>query len=255
MDADTLVAALRAAWDSPNPPRSWRESKPHRPLAGGPYDQAVPDGVRNPLWEIVRLLPAEEDDWFGGPHRSLSMFMTEGLDAAARMASSRTSLVKRYAWSVPSPGDMAWMRGLLNGRGVVEVGAGSGYWAWQLEQAGVDVVAYDPAPPGEGDNHHVEAPVAYTTVLRDDASAVSHHPDRALLLCWPSYDAPWAAAALAAYQGDLLFYAGEGGGGCTADDAFFDFLDKEWDEISESPHHVTWWGIHCHLIAYRRRRT
>jgi hypothetical protein len=83
---------------------------------------------------------------------------------------------------------------------------------------------------------------------------VKHHPDRALFLCWPSFDDPWAAQALACYAGDLLIYAGEGEGGCTADDEFFKLLEAEWDELEYSPRHVTYRGIHDYLTAYRRKR-
>ena len=93
----------------------------------------------------------------------------------------------------------------------------------------------------------------WTTLLRDDHAAPKHHPDRALFLCWPSYAEPWAAQALACYTGDMLIYAGEGEGGCTADDEFFRLLDAEWEEIGDSPAHISYWGIHCYLTAYRRR--
>lgn len=66
---------------------------------------------------------------------------------------------------------------------------------------------------------------------------------------------PWAAAALNAYRGDLVIYAGEGPGGCCADDDFFDQLDTRWEPVAASPHHRTWWGIHCRLTAYRRAAT
>lgn len=160
-------------------------------------------------------------------------------------------LATRYAWSIISPGDVAWLVEQLNGRAVVEVGAGTGYWAWQLEQAGVDVAAYDPHPPAD-DNPYCKAGT-YTTVLRDDASAVKHHQDRALLMVWPPYGGEHARHALSVYEGDLLIYAGEGWGGCTADDGFYELLDAEWDEVSVAPQHVTWWGIHCRLAAYRRK--
>ncbi|MDH2424849.1 hypothetical protein [Sphaerisporangium sp. TRM90804] len=211
-------------------------------IAGTAHDQVVPEGVSNPYWEIVRLLPSIDDRWMGDGITPTGYY--------AGLSVGRTKLVSTYSWSIPTPGDITWIAGVLNGRAVVEVGAGSGYWAWQLAQAGVDVVAYE--PNDVTDNTFVEITEPYYPLLRDDASAAGKHPDRALLLSWPSYSDPWASHALSAYEGDLLLYVGEGESGCCADDAFFELLDAEWTEIGRSPHHVTWWGIHCRLIAYER---
>jgi hypothetical protein len=181
-------------------------------------------------------------------HGAFDRITAQELD---EFGASRDHLASRYAWSIITPGDVAWMTGLLDGRSVVEIGAGSGYWAWQLEQAGVDVAAYDPHPPAD-DNRFCKHGM-YTTVLQDDATAVRHHQDRALLMVWPPYGGEHARHALSLYTGDLLFYAGESHGGCTADDEFYGLLAAEWDEVSVSPHHVTWSGIHCQLAAYRRK--
>src|ERR1035441_3922730 len=93
----------------------------------------------------------------------------------------------------------------LRGRGVIEPGAGGGYWAWQLAQAGVNVAAYDPADVEAG---MFVGRKPWFPVKRGDQSVAGKHPGRSLLLCWPSYDKPWAAEALAAYGGDQLFYIG-----------------------------------------------
>lgn len=209
-------------------------------IAGTEHDQLVPDGVSNPYWDVVRFMPSTHDLYDGiAPY-----------PYARGTGITRQELTTRYSWAIPSPGDIAWIAGTLDGQAVVEVGAGSGYWAWQLAQAGVNVVAYEPNDPA--DNTFVKVAEPYHPLLRDDASAAVHHPDRALFLSWPNYDQPWATQALAAYRGDLLIYAGEGEGGCCADDAFFELLDAEWSEVDQSPHRLTWWGIHCRLTAYRR---
>lgn len=221
------------------------------PILGGGYDQPVPEGTSNPYWEIVRRMPtnnffgtrAEPDGHWCADVSLIRQAYDAGLD--------RSSLCARYAWSIPTPGDMAWLRQILAGRGVVEVGAGSGYWAWQMAQAGIDVVAYDPHPPGPENKYVLHR--LYAPVEVGDELVAADHPDRALLLCWPSYGAGFAASALKAYRGDMLVFIGEGPGGCTADDEFFELLDGGWDEVSVSPLHVSFWGIHCSATAYARR--
>lgn len=256
MSAEPIITRLQAAWQEPGAGHRLYNSAGipnYRPIAGSAEDQTTPDGVSNPLWDVVRWMPAEAY-WPGSalePTFSTIAFPQEtGLELDA-IGAGRHHLTQRYAWSIISPGDVTWMAEQLDGRAVVEIGAGSGYWAWQLEQAGVDVAAYDPNPPAD-DNQFCKAG-PYTTVLADDATAVKHHQDRALLMVWPPYGGEHARHAMSVYEGDLLIYAGEDWGGCTADDGFYELLEAEWDEVSVAPRHVTWWGTHCRLASYVRK--
>lgn len=248
LDADAVLEALAAFWADPHPARI-TGSMPKR-IAGSEWDQLVPDGIANPYWEIVRQMPA---DTIPSPWRKMpepdGYPLYEFPDGSSRYLTDRHALCGTFSWSICSPGDIEWMKGILGGRGVVETGAGGGYWAWQMRQAGIDTIAYEPSQPE--DNHHVCR--TWTDLLRDDASAAARHPDRALFLCWPTYADPWAAHALACYTGDTLIYAGEGEGGCTADNTFFELLGAGWDELGDSPAHVSFSGIHCYLTAYRRK--
>lgn len=254
MNAD-VVTRLQTAWQEPTAGlRQFGAGRSdYRPIAGTDQDQIVPKGVSNPLWDAVRWMPAEPD-WNGNnlePTYPYLAFSKATGTELTEMGADRQRLATRYAWSIISPGDVTWMLQQLDGRAVVEIGAGTGYWAWQLEQAGVDVAAYDPHPPGEDNMYCTAGP--YTTVLQDDATAVKHHQDRALLMVWPPYGGEHARHALSVYEGDLLIYAGESWGGCTADDGFYELLEAEWDEVSVAPQHVTWWGIHCRLSAFTRK--
>jgi hypothetical protein len=229
--------------------------EPARPIAGSPQDQALPDGVENPLWRIVRQMPARP---YWGPGSRLepdghwaTCLDTAGMRRAYAAGLGRSELCARYTWSIPSPGDIAWLAKRLDGRGVVEIGAGSGYWAWQLAQAGVDVAAYDPQPPGPGNafNQHR----LYHSVQTGDHEKAAEHPERALMLCWPSYGASFAKQALHHYRGDTVVYIGEGEGGCCADDRFHRILARDYEDEGRSPFHVTYWGIHCEMAVWRRK--
>ncbi|RKN61907.1 hypothetical protein D7231_32060 [Streptomyces klenkii] len=247
-----IIAGLRAAWEQPGAGRNPYSSRALRPIAHGPEDQITPDGTENPLWDIVRWMPAEPGP--GGGLRPTAVhdaFPSPLATALSDMGASRHHLTTRYAWSIPTPGDIRWIAEQLGGRAVVEIGAGTGYWAWQMEQAGIGVAAYDPHPVAHDNTYCKAGP--YSTVRRDDATAVKHHADRALLMVWPPYGARCAREALEMYEGDLFLYAGEGDSGCTADDAFYDLLAAEWEQTSAAERHVTWSGIHCRLRAYHRK--
>lgn len=159
----------------------------------------------------------------------------------------------------PSPGrsesraghpPIAWLTQILHGRGLVEIGAGSGYWAWQATQAGIDTIAYEPVSSSA--NTYTDG-ADYAPIRRDGPTAARHHPDRALLLCWPSHDGPWANTALHAYTGDLLIYIGQGAGGRCADGDFFQLLARAWTPMGPSRHHITWRHAHSAMTAYSRR--
>jgi hypothetical protein len=139
-------------------------------------------------------------------HELIESARTRGDDVSDTLIRARTSLVEKYAFSVPD----ARTVGALARRGpLVEIGAGSGYWAWCLAQAGADIVAYDIAPPEdelpwphgsfEKGNYWFED--EWHRVLEGGPEAAARHADRTLFLCWPPLDSPMALDALIAYRG------------------------------------------------------
>lgn len=181
----------------------------------------------------------------------------------------RDELVTRYAWAIPNA---AALSALAQYSPLVEVGAGTGYWAWLLRKMGVDILPYDLRPPrtaAHANDFHRWAPsdskgriipsqqvvgTCWTPVSTASARrAASLHPDRTLMLCWPPYDKPMAHQALQAYRGECVAYIGESQGGATADDAFHDLLEAEWDEV-QSVSIPQWEGIHDALLVYRRKQ-
>lgn len=235
-----VVAELDAAWRE-SPPRKYNGTV-CTPLLGSESDQGTVG--ENPYWDIVRRLPLDPSCRTGGPTE------VEGFPRFGdSYAVGRRQLTKSYAWAIPTPGDIAWIVETLDGRDVVEVGAGTGYWAWQLGQSGVDVAAYDAKP---FENHWCGG-AKYHSVRKGGPEMAAEFPRRALMLCWPPYDDPMAEDALSCYKGDLLIYVGESDGGCTAGDGFFRLLERDWTHIGDSPAHVTFSGIHCYVEAYARK--
>lgn len=224
-------------------------------IAGSMQDQIVPKGVSNPYWEVVRHIPARP--WSMGamlePDGTWCIPLSSSvLTRAYEAGVDRFPLCARFSWAIPSPGDMLWLEKSLLGQPVVEIGAGSGYWAWQMTQAGMQVDAFDPHPPGDGNWYNTHK--LYHPVLQGDHTIAAGYPDRALMISWPGYETTWATEALAVFKGDALIYIGEGSGGCCADDDFFADLHANWEMEDESGAHVTWWGVHCNLQIWRRIR-
>ena len=132
---------------------------------------------------------------------------------------TRQRLVRRYAYGIPTDTVLDAVIA-VSPAGVVELGAGTGYWARLLHDRGVDVVAYDVAPPESGANRFVDTTAAWFPVRRGDADVVADHADRALLVVWPTWNETWAGDAAARFHaagGHTLIYVGEGPGGRTGD--------------------------------------
>jgi hypothetical protein len=129
-------------------------------------------------------------------------------DPAAGARVTRHGVKLTYSWAIPND---AALQAIADRGPIVEIGAGGGYWAGLLRARGVDVVAYDPEVEG-GDWHDG---TRWSEVLTGDHTVAAQHPDRTLLLVWPSYDLAWTDQVLDAYAGSTVIYVGEGAGGCT----------------------------------------
>lgn len=159
--------------------------------------------------------------------------------------SRRLVLAKMYAWAIPtSEAIEAIVR--HSPRGVVEIGAGTGYWASFIRAQGTEVAAYDSIPYS-----NIQAEGTWSEVKRGGPKAVRFHPEKTLFLCWPPYATPMAHIALSTYAGDTLIYVGEGGGGATGDDAFHHLLELTWEVVDEVSL-PQWPGIRDHLFIYKR---
>lgn len=223
------------------------DGRPRRNILGTDRDQN--SATVNPYWEIARRLPVEELDW-----RQDNRVWVEPHEVRSGVGypALRTALTRDYAWAIPTPLDLAWMVWHLDGRGVVEIGAGAGYWAWQLDQFGVDVLAVD---NNVSESNHFISGHRWFPVRPGGTEVAARHPERALLLCWPPYADSMATRALRAYRGDMLFWVGEPEGGRTGDDRFFQVLGAGWERVEGSPGHATFVGIDCSLALWRRKGT
>lgn len=161
--------------------------------------------------DITQYLPDERDARIENPY--LGEVLALAASPGSELAACRAELISRYAFPIPTA-DI--LDALLAHAPIVEIGAGSGYWAWCLSQLGASVVAYDTLVPGEGSEWDPFSRNAWFDdtwfgVIEGDESAAARHPDRSLFLCWPPFHVPMASRALAHYRdagGRTLLYIG-----------------------------------------------
>lgn len=221
----------------------------------------------NPYWDIVA--PSVS---LSPPERGCRREVNGGSpDGSARLGYAQTLLQAAFAYAIPSPEIVSWVVGMSQSRRIVEIGAGRGYWAHQLARQGVDIAAYDSQPPGShgrntwfppapGQPHlwHPVGDLRDLVAARRGARQAGDEPGHVLLLCWPpAWGHPMAHRAVTAYEqagGDRLVYIGEGKGGKSGDDGFFDALAARWELVEQSSHHVTWWNLRDVAQCWIRHR-
>lgn len=158
------------------------------------------------------------------------------------------SLRREYSYAIPSYEIIGAIR-TIAGDHIVELGAGTGYWAKFLSQYGLDVLAFDTKDTRSSYCNDVY----YYKVNEAGHEALSWNSDRSLLLCWPPYRETFAYDCLRAYQGNSIIFIGEDYGGCTGTDEFFDLLEKDWELIYRNYDVLNFSGIHSCETIYKRK--
>ncbi len=107
---------------------------------------------------------------------------------------------------------------------LIEVGAGSGYWAKLLTDQGADILAFDNYSwTTLGDAYKNSQ--TWFDVKKADESILTSDSGRTLFLCWPPRGSQFSSNALKNYQGKTVIYVGE-----TPDHPglrFFDTIERQ----------------------------
>ena len=209
--------------------------------------------------EVVRLF---EEIRANGPKANNGKKGPAALLNFAREVPRRRRFMKDYGWSVPTHEAILAIRNFVGERKLLEVGAGTGLWAYLLSAAGLTVTAtYDYSwmdhsghtgqkntlPSGfsvpMGKYYKVEP-------LSAEDSAQKYAGHQALLLAWPPPDRPMGYQVLSAFEGDRFVFVSDRG--CTADEAFYRELSLRWD-LSEDVDIPQWPTIHDSVYLYSRK--
>ena len=175
----------------------------------------------------------------------------------------RREFRKNFGYVVATAEVMTVLAGLLREMGpVLDAGCGSGYLSKELARLGVITFAVDWCDFGQARPSAQGYPInaVYQRDALGDAAAYVSARFGAVLLTWPPYGQPFALrVAQAMLPGQWLVYEGEDAGGCTADDAFFDFMadSRLWESLPDASCrlnavHVTLDTLHDHWKVWKR---
>lgn len=155
---------------------------------------------------------------------------------------SKWDLRLKYAFGIP---DQKAIDELVNLSPLVEIGAGSGYWAYLIDKNGGDIIAFDNFD--RKDQFEKE----WFNVMKGTPEKLEKYPDRNLFLCWPENDDPMGELAVKKSQSNKVITIGEGKNGCTGNDGMHYILNKDYtlEEIIEIP---TWFNNNDSMFIYNK---
>jgi hypothetical protein len=189
-------------------------------------------GLLNPYLDFYGAMPSSFRRDPSVPISAVEMLLPEWLKL-------KSAIAAHFAWAVPT--EEAVRTVLEYSTNVVEIGAGSGYWAWTMRQVGIKVAAFDANPP----------PFTWHEVMLGDERAVLFFPGHTLFLCWPPWNSEMAYNALYYHRGNYVLYVGEWWSG-SATPHFFEQLVSRFDAI-EVVAIPQWFGRDDRFMIFRRR--
>lgn len=169
---------------------------------------------------------------------------------SASMTAWRSASREVHLYAFAAPNRLA-IEALSRRAPLVEIGAGTGYWAWVLKKAGIDVLAFDIMPPGQTatalNTYHGRIP-CFTEVAPGGVKQGGRYRQHTLLLCYPPPGQSMAADCLNQYRGSCVCVIGEWDGD-TGSASFTRALQKEWRLLervvlpnwTDSGHELTIW--------------
>lgn len=151
-----------------------------------------------------------------------------------------------YSYAVPS--EPALLR-LAAEAPLLEIGAGTGYWAYLLRRRSVVVHAYDIRLARDDNDYHGHSP-AWTRVERGGPEAAANHAGSALFLCYPP-PGNMALQVLNFFPGNRVLLVGEWSGD-TASQKFQEKLMQTFELVDTVPL-PNWADTAAALSVWQRR--
>jgi len=113
----------------------------------------------------------------------------------------RQQLTEKYSWAIPNQKSIDY---IVDCSPLIEIGAGSGYWGYEIDKHGGDITCYD-SDPNSWDTQWY--PVQEGTPHKLQNANISD--DFTLFLCWPPANNPMAYNAITMLNPNDVIFIGE----------------------------------------------
>ncbi len=167
----------------------------------------------------------------------------------------REEYIKEYGFFIITNNFISTMKEHFLTDTILEVGAGSGFLSHCLQKEGINITPTDKRIT----KNNYGFRKTYTDIIEADSVVfLKNNPEyNTVLMSWPNYDTDFADNILKNMNvGQKLIYIGEGYGGCTANDNFFERLELKavldenlTNKFKES--NFSWFGIHDKIKIYK----
>lgn len=166
----------------------------------------------------------------------------------------RDYFTQNYGWSIPDKQSLQKIKRFVGSDQVLEIGSGYGLWAKLMKEIGINVIATDVLSDLEQKEYR---PLdKFFTEVEDmpHSQAINKYGSaNVLMLSWPPYLCSMATQSIKDFKGHKLIFIGEGRGGCTADDGFFQELENNWQKVERVDEMRRWDDIYDSLTLWKRK--
>ena len=162
---------------------------------------------------------------------------------------ARVKLIRQFSFAVPTPEAIA---AIARFSPLVELGAGSGYWAHLLQRQSAECRPYDLKVGHDTDLALGPWDRMWTPVRKAGPRVLRRYPCHTLLLCWPSISTTMASEAVKHYRGPRIIHIGAPG--LTGDDEFYGELEAAFTKVAEIPI-PQWEGTDDMIEIWERRES
>lgn len=156
----------------------------------------------------------------------------------------------KYSWAVPNKKALLE---ISNYAPLIEIGAGTGYWAMPLAKLGADIICFDNNLLSQDERTNNNSKIRYFPINNGSAKVLKNHPERNLFLCWIPHLSPLGSECLNYFKGKYLIYVGEWAGGCNATDDFFEKLEKRF-VVVKTEKIPQWHGVRDFLTVLKNKQ-
>lgn len=170
----------------------------------------------------------------------------------------RYSFVEKFGFVLLNEKLINTVSDFLKDKEVCEIGAGTDWLSYNLQKNNINITPIDYKPGLDSDfgfkENHTNITICNGIDYLND-----NFPD-VVILSWPDYDTSFASQILEKMKpSQTLIYIGEGYGGCTGDDNFFNLLEEKTslnNEITEKlqEHSLSWSGVHDTWYVYNIKK-
>lgn len=151
----------------------------------------------------------------------------------------RGELTSKYSWAIPNKESLDYLVNQTEDNTIFEIGAGNGYWSYEIQKRGGDIIPIDIDPHEK----------CWTDVIAGSYDCLKVNKVNQVLLCWPPSDHPMASNTLEHLVPNIVHFIGIENSNITGNEKFHKILKNKYknSKVIELPY---WSNKNNKLVTY-----